>query len=279
MVSLVVGFLTGFLGVGGGFIIVPALVLAMGFGMPTAVGTSLVIISITSLAALVERLGHGAIAWDVILPFTAAAIAGSLVGKRLSERVSPAVLTRAFAVLLVLVAGYVAVRAGAQLHGAGSGGPRPPPATPPARHAPSQPRYARRRDQREARGVRLLRAAVATLVVIAVGSSAHQAGGGPAPQAIPVLVLAVVVGPLVWVIVRSRASVPRMALATALGQAATHVLLAGMSSSPAGGAATWPTPARDPGTARGRDPAHGHLAPAWSTPWRTPSPRCSRRSS
>ena len=92
--------------------------------------------------------------------------------------------------------------------------------------------------EREARGVRLLRAAVATLVVIALGSSAHQAGGGPAPQAIPVLVLAVVVGPLVWVIVRSRASVLRMALATALGQVATHVLLAGMSPSPAGGAAT-----------------------------------------
>ena len=121
-VALVVGFLTGFLGVGGGFLIVPALVLAMGFGMPTAVGTSLVIISITSLAALVERLGHGAIAWDVILPFTAAAIAGSLIGKQLSEKVSGPALTRAFAVLLVLVAGYVAVRAGAQLHGAGSGG-------------------------------------------------------------------------------------------------------------------------------------------------------------
>ena len=114
VVSLVVGFLTGFLGVGGGFVIVPALVLAMGFGMPTAVGTSLVIISITSLAAFVERLGHGAIAWDVILPFTAAAIVGSLLGKRLAERVSAAALTRAFAVLLVLVAGYVAVRAGAR---------------------------------------------------------------------------------------------------------------------------------------------------------------------
>ena len=121
VVSLVVGFLTGFLGVGGGFIIVPALVLAMGFGMPTAVGTSLVIISITSLAAFVERLGHGAIAWDVILPFTAAAIVGSLLGKRLAERVSAAALTRAFAVLLVLVAGYVAVRAGVELHGSGTG--------------------------------------------------------------------------------------------------------------------------------------------------------------
>lgn len=119
VVALVVGFLTGFLGVGGGFLIVPALVLAMGFGMPTAVGTSLVIISITSLAAFVERLGHGAIAWEVILPFTAAAMAGSLTGKRLSEKVSGAALTRAFAVLLVLVAGYVAVRAGTQLYEAG----------------------------------------------------------------------------------------------------------------------------------------------------------------
>jgi uncharacterized membrane protein YfcA len=117
LVALAVGFLTGFLGVGGGFLIVPALVLAMGFGMPTAVGTSLVIISITSLAALVERAGHGAIAWEIVLPFTAAAIAGSLFGKRLSERVSAATLTRAFAVLLVLVAGYVAVRAGNEIYG------------------------------------------------------------------------------------------------------------------------------------------------------------------
>jgi hypothetical protein len=123
VVALAVGFLTGFLGVGGGFLIVPALVLAMGFGMPTAVGTSLVIISITSVAAFVERLGHGAVAWEVILPFTAAAIAGSLLGKRLAEQVSAATLTRAFAVLLVVVAGYVVVRAGAQLHGDASGEP------------------------------------------------------------------------------------------------------------------------------------------------------------
>ncbi len=122
VVALVVGFLTGFLGVGGGFLIVPALVLAMGFGMPTAVGTSLVIISITSLAALVERLGHGAIAWDVVVPFTAAAIVGSLGGKHFSDKVSGAALTRAFAILLVVVAGYVAVRAGVQLSGAGAGG-------------------------------------------------------------------------------------------------------------------------------------------------------------
>ena len=117
LVALGVGFLTGFLGVGGGFLIVPALVLAMGFGMPTAVGTSLIIISITSMSAFVERLGHDAIAWHVIIPFTAAAVVGSLVGKRLVDNVSHAALTRAFAVLLVVVAGYVAVRAGSELYG------------------------------------------------------------------------------------------------------------------------------------------------------------------
>lgn len=115
VVALAVGFLTGFLGVGGGFLIVPALVLAMGFGMPVAVGTSLVVIAVTSVAALAERLGHGAVPWGVVVPFTVAAVTGSLLGKGLSERVRPALLTRAFAVLLVLVAGYVGVRAGLQL--------------------------------------------------------------------------------------------------------------------------------------------------------------------
>ena len=110
--ALVVGFLTGFLGVGGGFLIVPALVLAMGFTMPVAVGTSLVVISITSLGAFVERLGHGGVPWSVVVPFTLAAIAGSLVGKRVADRISGTSLTRAFATLLVVVAGYVAVRAG-----------------------------------------------------------------------------------------------------------------------------------------------------------------------
>lgn len=114
-VALAVGFLTGFLGVGGGFLIVPALVLALGFGMPTAVGTSLVVISATSLAAFLERLGHGSIPWGVVIPFTTAAVAASLVGKRLSEGVSGAALTRAFAALLVLVAGFVGVRAAGQL--------------------------------------------------------------------------------------------------------------------------------------------------------------------
>jgi uncharacterized membrane protein YfcA len=111
LAALVVGFLTGFLGVGGGFVIVPALVLALRYGMPTAVGTSLVIISITSLGAFVERLGQTTIPWHTIIPFTVAAVLGSLAGKRVSDRVSGPALSRAFAGLLVLVASYVAAQA------------------------------------------------------------------------------------------------------------------------------------------------------------------------
>ena len=111
LAGLVVGFLTGFLGVGGGFIIVPALVLTLKYEMPTAVGTSLMIISLNSGVALLARSGHQSFHWAVIVPFTLAAIAGSSVGKRVADRVSGPQLTRAFAVLLLAVAGYVLVQA------------------------------------------------------------------------------------------------------------------------------------------------------------------------
>jgi len=61
-----VGLLTGFFGVGGGFVIVPALVLALGFEMPVAVGTSLLVIAINSAAALTARIGtHVHFAWPL----------------------------------------------------------------------------------------------------------------------------------------------------------------------------------------------------------------------
>ncbi|ANE83496.1 hypothetical protein A7U43_28755 (plasmid) [Mycobacterium adipatum] len=107
-VALVVGFLTGFLGVGGGFLIVPALVLALGFSMPVAVGTSLVIIVITTAGAFAERIGSTTVDWHVVLPFTVAAIAASFFGTRISERVSPTALTRSFAIVLIAVAAFVA---------------------------------------------------------------------------------------------------------------------------------------------------------------------------
>jgi uncharacterized membrane protein YfcA len=113
--GLLVGFLTGFFGVGGGFVIVPALVMVLGYEMPYAVGTSLLIIAITSAASLAARAGSETFHWAVIIPFTAAAIAGSLAGKQVADKVPNATLTRAFVALLLAVAGYVAIRSGTAL--------------------------------------------------------------------------------------------------------------------------------------------------------------------
>ena len=108
--GLVVGFMTGFFGVGGGFVIVPALTLALGMGMPEAVATSLVVIAINSGAALLFRAGTAHFDWAVIVPFTVAAIAGSLTGKKVADKLNARTLTRAFAVLLVAVAVYTATQ-------------------------------------------------------------------------------------------------------------------------------------------------------------------------
>ena len=105
-----VGFLTGLFGVGGGFIIVPVLALVLEFPMPSAVGTSLLVIGINSAAALASRLGGG-IEWGTTLTFTVAAIAGVMVGKRISDQLDAKSLQRSFAALLVGVALYTGTRA------------------------------------------------------------------------------------------------------------------------------------------------------------------------
>ncbi|WP_018587308.1 sulfite exporter TauE/SafE family protein [Salinispora arenicola] len=110
VVGLLVGFLTGLFGAGGGFVIVPALVLVLGLPMPTAVGTSLLIIAINSAASLATRAGHAHFEWPIILPFTIAAMAASLAGKKIADRLPGTVSTRAFAVLILAVAAYTAAR-------------------------------------------------------------------------------------------------------------------------------------------------------------------------
>lgn len=105
-----VGLLTGFFGVGGGFAIVPALMLVLGMSMPVAVGTSLLVVVINSLTALASR-GHGLarLDWPVIALFSIAAMAGSLIGAWLSTKTDHNTLTLAFAILLYAVALYTAV--------------------------------------------------------------------------------------------------------------------------------------------------------------------------
>lgn len=106
-----VGLLTGFFGVGGGFLAVPALVLALGLPMPVAAGTSLVVITINSAAAFVTRVGAGVhVDWVPVLALTVAAIAGSLAGARLAGRLDPRATGLAFSVLLVAIASYTAAQ-------------------------------------------------------------------------------------------------------------------------------------------------------------------------
>jgi hypothetical protein len=109
--AVVVGLMTGFFGVGGGFLVVPALVLVLDFPMPVAVGTSLLVIALNSGTALVARAGSGIeIDWTVIGLFTGAAVIGSLVGARIATRARPATLRTAFAVLIIFVGLYTAAR-------------------------------------------------------------------------------------------------------------------------------------------------------------------------
>ncbi|MDD7942687.1 sulfite exporter TauE/SafE family protein [Actinomycetospora lutea] len=113
--GLVVGFLTGLLGVGGGFLLVPALIIALGLRTPIAVATSLAIIVINSAAGLVPYLASGHVAvgmnWPVIAVFALAAIVVSLPAGRLARRIPAAVLRRGFAVLVLLVAAGVTAQA------------------------------------------------------------------------------------------------------------------------------------------------------------------------
>ena len=112
MAGTIVGLLTGFFGVGGGFVIVPALVLALRFEMPEAVGTSLLVITINSVVALTTRLQAGSIEWGTVIPFTVASLIGVVVGTRLAATRNPRSLQRWFVGLLVVVAVYTAIRSG-----------------------------------------------------------------------------------------------------------------------------------------------------------------------
>ncbi len=105
-VGAIAGLLTGLLGVGGGFLIVPALVLTLGFDVRSAVATSLLVIVLNCAAGLAaDLLGPKTpIRWDLAAVFSAAGVAGALVGHRLGSRFSPTVLRRTFAAVVLLAA-------------------------------------------------------------------------------------------------------------------------------------------------------------------------------
>jgi uncharacterized membrane protein YfcA len=114
-VGLGVGFLTGLFGVGGGFLVIPALTLLLGLTMTTAVPTSLVVVVVNSVFGFTAHVtgnggAGGGIDWSTAAAFTAAAVAGSLAAARLAGRVPATRLRRGFALLVLAVAVYVIVQ-------------------------------------------------------------------------------------------------------------------------------------------------------------------------
>jgi uncharacterized membrane protein YfcA len=96
-----VGAVSGLVGAGGGFLVVPALVLLGGLGMTEAIGTSLLVIAMQSLAGFASHIRHTEVQPALLLALAGAAVVGSVIGIRLARNVSPATLRRAFGGLVL----------------------------------------------------------------------------------------------------------------------------------------------------------------------------------
>lgn len=108
--GVVVGLVTGLVGAGGGFLVVPALALLGGLPMSVAVGTSLVVISMKSFAGLAGYLTTVEINWPLTLAVTAAAIVGSLIGAQLAGRIPEAALRKGFGWFVLAMGAFVLIQ-------------------------------------------------------------------------------------------------------------------------------------------------------------------------
>lgn len=108
--GIVVGLVTGLVGAGGGFLVVPALALLGGLPMPVAVGTSLVVIAMKSFAGLAGYLTTVSLDWVLIGSITLAAIAGSVLGARLAGRIPEAALRKGFGIFVLVMGVFVLVQ-------------------------------------------------------------------------------------------------------------------------------------------------------------------------
>lgn len=106
----VVGLVTGLVGAGGGFLVVPALALLGGLPMSVAVGTSLVVIAMKSFAGLAGYLSTVQLDWGLTLGVTAAAVVGSIIGGRLVGRIPEAALRKAFGWFVLAMGAFVLVQ-------------------------------------------------------------------------------------------------------------------------------------------------------------------------
>ena len=105
--GLVVGLVTGLVGAGGGFLVVPALALLGGLPMSVAVGTSLLVIAMKSLGGLAGYLSAVSLDWGLVLAVTVAAVLGSVVGGRLAGRIPEQALRKGFGWFVLVMGGVV----------------------------------------------------------------------------------------------------------------------------------------------------------------------------
>jgi len=103
----VVGLLTGLLGVGGGFLIVPALVILVGLPIQQAVGTSLIVIAMNSLAGFLGHLSGATIDFSLLVLFTVAGLAGTFAGATLAQHIPPRYLRQGFALFVMGLACFL----------------------------------------------------------------------------------------------------------------------------------------------------------------------------
>lgn len=108
--GLVVGVLTGFVGIGGGFLVIPALVVLGKTPMKEAVGTSLIILALKSVTGFAGYLGHVAIDWSLLISFTIAAGIGILIGSHLNQFISAKQLEKGFGYFVLAVAVFVLIQ-------------------------------------------------------------------------------------------------------------------------------------------------------------------------
>jgi len=108
------GLLSGLLGVGGGFVVVPALLRATDLPVASIVATSLSVVALVSLSGVAAGVASGAVAWQLVLPFCAGTLAGMFAGRTLAGRLPESTIHKAFAALAALTA--AAMLAGALLY-------------------------------------------------------------------------------------------------------------------------------------------------------------------
>lgn len=106
----VVGILTGLIGAGGGFMIIPALVNLLKTSMKTAIGTSLVIISLNSLIGFFSSMNHVKIEWNLLSTITAIAIVGIIIGSQLSKKIDGKKLKPAFGWFILVMGIYIIIK-------------------------------------------------------------------------------------------------------------------------------------------------------------------------